>query len=102
MIDQMAYSEALLSSLVEVLFVGEAGTMQCTLQTVMLQSLYRCWPSLRCLHASHLEARVNSVISQVLLEKGFHKPAQRNDVGVSSSPIVFGVEGNVDVRYMTQ
>lgn len=73
--------------------------MQCTLQTVMLQSLYHCWPSLRCLHASHLEARVNSVISQVFLEKGFHKPAQRNDVGVSSSPIVFGIEGNVNAQY---
>ena len=95
----MAHSEVLLSCLVEVLFVGMADTMQCTLQTVMLQSLSRCWPSLRFLHASHLEARVNSVISQILLEKGFHKPAQRNDVGVSSSPIVFGIERNVDPRY---
>lgn len=61
-IDQMAYSEVLLSCVVEVLFVGMAGTMQCTLQTVMPQSLSRCWPSQYSLIFMPLTLKQESIV----------------------------------------
>lgn len=58
-----------------------------------VQSWFHWWPSPQCIHSSHLEARVNSKVPQILLEKGFHKPTQRNDVGIPSCPIVYRIEG---------